>query len=367
MGLFRKNRDTQSDAPAAADAPNGARVSDGEKAVFYLLAVRTLISLIGRFSLDIRELDPDAFKSSLDELTGRFDDEKKMSVLEQQFWKQKHAIQTYADAQKSHLLDREGELRGIIEFLTRTLYELNDDNRSFAATLSQQGDRMEAISRLDDIKQLRQSLQQEVEQFRRTLSQKQAKDQQKVKTLAGRVNHLNAELAKAKTESLTDGLTGAFNRKAFDETLERMVDESKGRRDAFALMLLDIDNFKAINDTYGHPLGDRVLMALVLKCKEHIRSEDFLARYGGEEFAILLPGASLRNTGKKAKKLCRAVAEARYMIDDGGKGEPIGFTVSIGVSAFDAGDTAMDVVNRADKALYTAKGTGKNKAVVEKR
>ena len=135
----------------------------------------------------------------------------------------------------------------------------------------------------------------------------------------------------------------------------------------FSLLMVDLDNFKTINDTYGHLTGDRVLVALVQKCKGMLRGDDTIARYGGEEFAIILPGASLRNSVKKGKQICQAIAGTRYAIDEGAPGDYLSVTVSVGVSTLHKGDTVAEVIDRADRALYHAKGTGKNRVVSERQ
>ncbi|MBT8370730.1 MAG: GGDEF domain-containing protein, partial [Deltaproteobacteria bacterium] len=133
-----------------------------------------------------------------------------------------------------------------------------------------------------------------------------------------------------------------------------------------ALLMLDIDNFKSINDTYGHQTGDRVIIAIINKCRQSIRGEDFFARYGGEEFVIMLPGVSLRNAVKKAKYICKAIASTRYLIDDIPKSPSLTITISIGVSTYQKADTVSSLTQRADKALYLAKRAGKNCVSSEK-
>jgi diguanylate cyclase len=129
--------------------------------------------------------------------------------------------------------------------------------------------------------------------------------------------------------------------------------------------MVDIDDFKSINDAHGHPTGDRVLLALAQKCQDLIRNEDLIARYGGEEFIIVLTKASLANAIKKAKRICRAVANTHYAINDTKAAHLLSITVSIGVSAFRKGDTTESVIGRADQALYFAKGAGKNRVASE--
>jgi diguanylate cyclase len=108
-----------------------------------------------------------------------------------------------------------------------------------------------------------------------------------------------------------------------------------------------------------------MLLAFAEKCRSSIRSDDFLARYGGEEFTLILPGASLRNAIKKAKHICKAIADAKYAADDSPKADVVSVTVSIGVSAFRQGDTVQSIIERADQCLYKAKADGRNRVVAE--
>jgi len=131
-------------------------------------------------------------------------------------------------------------------------------------------------------------------------------------------------------------------------------------------MMIDIDNFKQINDKYGHVIGDRVLVALAQKCRTLIRSEDFIARYGGEEFTIILEGASLRHAIKKAQQICSTIASVRYATSESQSQDYLSMSVSIGASQFKKGDTPESLISRADKALYEAKHKGKNRVIGRK-
>ncbi len=195
---------------------------------------------------------------------------------------------------------------------------------------------------------------------------KQDRDSRQLKSLSKQVSTLNVELRKARVDSVTDGLTGVFNRKALDHHLNSLVEQNTRTPAAFAVMMVDIDDFKAINDAYGHPTGDRVLLALAQRCQGLIRNDDFIARYGGEEFVIVLSNASLTNATKKAQRICESVGDTRYALNDNKDVHILNITVSIGISVYQTGDTAESVIARADRALYLAKKTGKNRVVSEK-
>jgi diguanylate cyclase len=145
-----------------------------------------------------------------------------------------------------------------------------------------------------------------------------------------------------------------------------MIERSRVMNNEFSLLMLDLDDFKKINDTHGHLIGDRVLVAFCQKCRNSIRGDDVLARYGGEEFAIILPGANLKNSLKKGRQICDAVSSARYATSSNQNDDYLSVTVSIGVTLFKKEDTAETIIGRADKALYKAKRSGKNCVVAIK-
>jgi diguanylate cyclase len=128
--------------------------------------------------------------------------------------------------------------------------------------------------------------------------------------------------------------------------------------------MLDIDNFKHINDTHGHQIGDRVLLCAAQWFSKSVRSSDFLARFGGEEFAILLSGVDLAQGKSKFTDLVAKIATSSYEYTQDGKNCELRFTVSCGVAEFVPGETVDDVIRRADQALYKAKSKGKNRVVV---
>ena len=336
-----------------------------EKLQFFLFAIRALLFFVKDFSLDVKEIDADRFKKVIDGLTEEFVSEEKTKRIQSTFEKHKKIISAYIKRQKEYLGDRENEFRDIIEILTKAVASVDAESQFFNKKVYEQTEKIEKITLLDDIKKIKTALKQEVEQMRKTVREKQENDSKQIEMLSQQVNSLNVDLEKAMEESLKDGLTGIYNRRAFDRYIINLEERNTVTDSPFSLLILDIDKFKDINDTYGHTVGDRVLLALVQRCKEIIRSDDYLARYGGDEFVIVLPGASLKNASKMAKRIWKAIAAASYSIDDVEEGQKLSFTVSIGVSAHKKGDTAVTVTERADKALYKAKRSDKGGVVTQ--
>lgn len=339
-----------------------------EKTHMLQRTIEVLLLFLKTSALDIKEIETNAFKEELEELARRITSPERPKRIELHFEHRKNKLLSFIERQKTYIADREKELRDIIDLLTKAMANLDVENHEFYQRVYDQSEKMEQITRLDDIKKIKSALKLEVDQMREIVELKKDQDKRQVKHLASQVDALQQELQKARTKSMTDGLTGVFNRNAFDNTLGEYIERGLVMNSSFALLMLDLDDFKAINDTHGHLIGDRVLMAFAKKCRDSIRGDDIIARYGGEEFVIILSGANLRNALAKARQICGAVAAARYATCDGGNSEKdyLSVTVSIGVSVFKKGDTAESLISRTDKALYKAKRSGKNRAVARK-
>lgn len=159
----------------------------------------------------------------------------------------------------------------------------------------------------------------------------------------------------------TDSLTGANNRRYFTERGAEEFARSKRYETPTTMLTLDIDLFKRINDTYGHPVGDEVLKSLVTVCRATLRTTDVFARMGGEEFSALLPETDLEDARKTAERLRKAVEASRVMAED----EVIHYTISLGVSELREDDRSLeDLMQRADRALYAAKDAGRNRVEI---
>lgn len=155
-----------------------------------------------------------------------------------------------------------------------------------------------------------------------------------------------------------DSLTGLFNRTYLDARLHEELERARRSGGSVALLMADIDDFKVINDSYGHPTGDSVLQAVGTVLRSAIRVFDVCARYGGDEFAILMPNSDDTSTVASAERIRQRVAE--WYTQDGDAGSVQKVTVSIGVATIQPGDTPADLIRRADECLYRAKADGKN-------
>jgi diguanylate cyclase (GGDEF)-like protein len=159
----------------------------------------------------------------------------------------------------------------------------------------------------------------------------------------------------------TDTLTGIASRYLFTTNSEMEFARAKRYGRNFTVMMLDVDHFKVINDTHGHPVGDEVLKEIASICNQILRKPDLMARWGGEEFAFLLPESDLEGSRQLAERICKQVATTPIATSAG----EVEVTISIGVSALSLDDRKFsDLLNRADEALYAAKEQGRNRVVV---
>jgi diguanylate cyclase len=167
---------------------------------------------------------------------------------------------------------------------------------------------------------------------------------------------LHQELDRVSAEARHDSLTGALNRKGLDEALERELSTVRRKETPLCLALLDIDDFKKLNDTFGHARGDEALNHLASVARECMRPQDTLARFGGEEFVILLPDTPLDRGIDALTRLQRELTKHIFMVGT----EKVLITFSAGVAQLVHGEMGQEAILRADQAMYLAKRAGKN-------
>jgi diguanylate cyclase (GGDEF)-like protein len=166
---------------------------------------------------------------------------------------------------------------------------------------------------------------------------------------------------KLRDTSLRDGMTGLYNRRFLEEFIDKIMSQTKRENETYSVLMLDVDFFKMVNDTYGHDIGDKVIVEIGKLLKESIRESDLAIRYGGEEFVVMLHNATDDGTMMIAKKIHEEFARLVFEV---GVGETMQKTMSIGVAKFPQdGDTIWKCIKFADTALYVAKTTGRNKIV----
>ncbi|MDW8366274.1 MAG: GGDEF domain-containing protein [Abditibacteriales bacterium] len=261
------------------------------------------------------------------------------------------------------------------KYVTKTLHDLREVIWSFVHHLSRafiedqavddqvtrQLDQLRAAIVSNSTEHLKRAAIAAIAVIERSVTERKQRQQTQLEELGNRLRRLRQELEEARREMALDPLTELYNRKALDEQLTRTVDISLLSGQTACLLMIDVDHFKSINDTFGHAAGDAVLKQIANCCARTFpRKTDFVARYGGEEFVVIVPDTATDAGRMLGERLLEAVRSLTVIHN----GQEIRVTVSIGVSGFIRGDSAATWLNRADHALYQAKQAGRNRLVV---
>ncbi len=265
-------------------------------------------------------------------------------------------------ALKTQLLEAQNRLKAMLASFVDRLAD-------FSETTSGYHDKIEScaekISKASNISELSNVLDEVMHETRLAqLNAQRSRDEmqmmrQRVDESEKEVTRLQGELAQASQMVRHDPLTGALNRKGMDELLERELAQAQRYDSTLCIALLDIDNFKRLNDTYGHHVGDDALVHLARVTRETIRPQDSLVRYGGEEFIILLPETSLNEAVMAVTRLQRELTRKFFM----NKNEKLLITFSAGVAEKSRDEPSEQTIKRADAAMYLAKRSGKNRVL----
>jgi len=184
--------------------------------------------------------------------------------------------------------------------------------------------------------------------------------QLRVADLEATIHKQREELREARVEMTLDGLTNVANRAAFDQAIVSALVQSRRTNGLLTLMILDLDHFKQVNDTYGHPSGDDVLRAVSKVLVDTLRQDDFTARIGGEEFACLLPNSGKREAASIAARIGDVIRGLQFSH----KQDHFSVTISIGIASWDRTEPAESLYERADEAMYKAKRDGRDRYVM---
>lgn len=250
-------------------------------------------------------------------------------------------------------------LKQMVTSLITNIEELTDTTGEYQDKLEQYSDK---ISRTDDIKELNQLLVLIMEETRQmqknTLNYRNdfLAARAEVSLAQNKINQLETELLEMGEKVHEDHLTGILNRRGLDSAFERESSRSIRHQAPLCFALLDIDNFKQLNDTYGHKVGDDALVYLVDSVKDTTRSEDVVSRYGGEEFVILLPNTNLEEAIQILSRIRRNLTKKFFLHEN----KRLLITFSAGVAQLRSKESQESIFKRVDEALYRAKKGGKN-------
>ncbi|MBS0298511.1 MAG: diguanylate cyclase [Proteobacteria bacterium] len=254
-------------------------------------------------------------------------------------------------------------LKLMVTSLITNIEELSDTTGEYQVKLEQYS---EKISKTDDIKELNQLLAQLMDETKQM--QKSALNYRndflaaraEVSMAQDKINQLETELQEMGEKVHEDHLTGILNRRGLDNAFDRETSRSIRHKTPLCFALLDIDNFKQLNDTHGHKVGDDALVYLVESVKDTTRPEDVVSRYGGEEFVILLPNTSLEEAVQILSRIRRNLTKKFFLHEN----KRLLITFSAGVAQLRTGESQESIYKRADEAMYRAKRSGKNQILI---
>ncbi len=272
------------------------------------------------------------------------------------------------------ILEREKELESerakvrerlklVIKSIVDSLNSLGKSEAAIVDSLSEHVSGIESIIALDNIDEITDKLAQLAKDLRRTISKVKeeiGRTRAELQRAQKQLEELKQEVEKYRERSIIDELTQILNRRGIMDLLVRELARSKRFNTPLSVLMLDIDDFKAINDTYGHIVGDKVLRAIASIVKNNLRITDAVGRYGGEEFLVVLPDTDAEAALVVAEKLRKAVEKKVYKYRD----STFKVTVSIGAAQAKPEDTPESLIDRADKALYLSKQAGKNRVTL---
>jgi diguanylate cyclase len=253
-------------------------------------------------------------------------------------------------------LEQKEEIATLVDMVREALAIVSGDGEHFNTHLGSSMERFEALVHINDVKQLKVKLVQEIGDLRHIAEERQKAWNATCATFNEKVTSLERQLNTTKQEASIDPLTRIPNRGAFDRSCREWLTSDRAQ---FVLAMIDVDHFKVVNDTYGHVTGDRTLIAVAHALRNSVRSKsDVVARIGGDEFALLVADLNLRQVESRLRMLNSSLSSVAFETTP-----PLKLTLSCGVAEYSSGDTAATLMERADSALYEAKRLGRNRVI----
>jgi diguanylate cyclase len=268
------------------------------------------------------------------------------------------SIRRFASHTKGSATAQRAQVTALVAMVRETVATIAGSHSSFQDTLAGSAARVDRIARLDNLQEIQARLVEEVATLKRIAIERRASWEQTFQEFGRRLTGLESQLDTTRREATTDPLTNVANRRVFERRCRTWMEPN---HPPFALAMVDVDDFKDINDRHGHAVGDQVLVAVASTLSQSLRPEDLVARLGGDEFAILAAPLTLQQAQARFSDIVGAVSAAcRPFV--GNSPTP---TVSIGLAEYSAGDTAESLQKRADQALYDAKRNGKGRVAAK--
>ncbi|HVR63875.1 MAG TPA: GGDEF domain-containing protein [Polyangia bacterium] len=269
-------------------------------------------------------------------------------------------VREYCRASAAHTQTVLTDLRQVIWVFIQNLNHSFAQDSDADARVVEQLTRLEALAQGSSTGELKREVMATVVALGQIVEQRKQQHKERVEDLGAQVRTLGTELDSARKDREVDPLTGLYNRRAFDEYIARSVELSRAFGQPVCLLLVDLDQFKIINDTFGHPEGDAVLRRLAdTLTRTFPRRSDFVARFGGDEFAAVLRETSIRDGMHLGDRLLKAIHAAHIERE----GVRLPLSVSIGIGTLQPSEDVPSWLVRTDRALYEAKRSGRDRMV----
>jgi len=377
MGLFSRVRQDPPDTPAAEDAEpvnNGAAEDLRDKVLDTLAG---MLRTYGSHGFDIDAMDATELQRHSEAwvrhiLTGtpaplreqQPDDEEKAEPvsMDQRHWADLQLFfRSHRRDEQAAVLNRAEGMRGLISEMTNGLRSAISDDNAKDELVTREMVTLSAVVESDSLEDIRMQLARTVDVVSQVVRERHARYEAQLELMGERVHNLRADLVAMREKASLDALTHLHNRGAFDDVLARQIDFSFLSGQPMALFMVDLDNFKRINDSYGHPGGDHVLQVIANTLIQLFpRRSDFIARYGGEEFALILVDAEPHDLESLGERILKAVRALNIDYLD----SSITVTCSVGIATGTPQDSTVTLLRRADQALYQAKQDGRDRLVL---
>lgn len=347
MGLFsRKTRPSPVEAAPAATSST-------------LDAIADLARGFGRHAFDLPNETAEKLERRMEDWAKRVvrpDEDGAVEELKLVFLRRRQAEKKYVPKALK-------ELKGaLMEALASLSEAVGEDVETADRLLTRLSELANAVD-TDDLTQLQNRVRSTVEDLSKELERSRQRAERRIVQMGEHVEVLQADLVKAKKKSATDSLTGLYNRSAFDQDFDRISRLIPLTNQPLSVVMVDIDHFKQVNDTYGHPAGDIVIRNTADELvRAYPRKSDYVARYGGEEFVVILRDANLDDALKMTERLLDAIRSTPVDCD----GTMVEVTCSAGVAQVRRGESTKALLARADAMLYRAKRNGRDRVVVDR-
>ncbi len=338
--------------------PRLAKVN-GDKDSHRSLERAALVFLIDVYSKCLIEIDSYPTEATLE----KFDEISKQLVsgqkdLEPSLTELRRFFSIHRVAETTHVLNSFEDFKNLI---WNFVAQMTEDIQTEAESSNDMQSHVEHLKKAidtDSLKELRDSSRLFIASYAKHQTERSERRDQNVNKFIGQLDKIKTRLLEADRTSRTDHLTGAANRRSFDEHIRRMTSWAQLHQQPVSILTMDLDHFKQVNDNHGHDIGDFVLKEFARISKETFKIKgDYFARIGGEEFAVILPGHTIEMATKRAEAILTRVRREVFVANE----KELRFTISLGVAQWSAGEATDSWFKRADQALYDSKHGGRNR------